>query len=220
MKESKAKRYYIGFLSGPTRISHLHLAWINLVFSLLFYWITTTYFQTPKFSLFLILSALYSFFCAIYSLMKKLTYHYKQLSLWLVLSQIILLLFNLDFMGLLMFLSPFQNDKLLSFQNLPFTVYMSLILVVLLISLACFANHYRQAKQEQKEASTKSKLSFAQSGAIIFGIVTSLGGLVTGGVASLFGIVLGISLTILFAALIIDSIYTIKWQKENPSAEL
>ncbi|MTB69253.1 hypothetical protein [Streptococcus uberis] len=215
-------RYFVPFLAGPTNSNYLTMGWLNLVFSLLFYWITASFFQTPTMTSLFLIIAIFSIACIAFSFMKRMTQQFEVISMALVFIQIIILIFLIDFMALLMFLSGFGSEKNLNLAtNLPLSIFITIIGLLFLGSLIYFAGLYRKNQNRSETVSQKKEKSrkeqMAKDSVIVFAVILLAGSFIKGKVATFFGLALAILCTFLFSALIIDAIYGMRFVKNRSS---
>lgn len=218
---SKNNRYYINFLAGPSKIHNLGIAWINLMFSVIYLVIINAYFDNEVMKSLFIVNIIFCMLCLAYHYMKTINKRYRVLSMVLVTMQVMMILFSIDFMTLLMFLSGFHSETYLSFHNKHLVMYMILISFFFVISMIYFWRIYAKNNRSKGVYENKSAFHFNRHFGILLCVILVILAcyfLYMGLLETLFGLLLALICTVLFSALIVDAIYGVIYEVQLKGA--
>ncbi|RXK17518.1 hypothetical protein ER639_10280 [Macrococcus sp. DPC7161] len=214
-------RYYISFLAGPSDIRNLGIAWINLIFSLIYLVIINAYFDNAVMKSVFIVNIIFCMLCLAYHYMKTINQRYRVLSMVLVTMQVMMILFSIDFMALLMFLSGFRSETYLSFQNKHLVMFVGMMSFIFVISMIYFWRIYVKNNCSKRVYEKKDGFHINRHFSILACVILVMLAcyfLYMGLLEALFGLLLALLCTVLFAALIVDAIYGVIYEVQLKDA--
>ncbi|EOT38588.1 hypothetical protein [Enterococcus columbae] len=206
--EKTFTRYYLPFLSSAMSLSLIRFSWLSAILSLFHYAITCFNDQSGYykaiFQLFIIVNA-----CSIVlSFIKRIYYKFQVATFILIGINFLIILLDLDFLGLLMFTNANVN------YNNVYSWYALLYIIVMLVTIIVSSVYYGYCYKIKKERvlgcgveAKKKENSHLLSYGIIFGLVLLAPSLLTGHIQNLFGVLLGLLFSVVSPGLIVDSFY-------------
>ncbi|MEX2803500.1 hypothetical protein AB3329_00070 [Streptococcus sp. H31] len=220
---SPRERYHGPLITNGVSLGYLPLcSWINFFFSLFMTIFGIYNDKVGLFKLIFCICILVNIFSILLSWMKRVVYRFQSFTYGLIAVNLVILVLNLDSMGLLLFIgSGTTHPKIYS---LPSVFYTFSILLLFLISCGFYAWYYLPKNQGKvwqfNQRGTKDKKSaFANNFLITFGAVMFIPSLLTGYLQNAFGLFLGVLMTSTLTAVIVDAVYAAIYIRKHPDED-
>ena len=200
------QRYYLPFLSDAMSLSRINYSWISVMFSLFYYAMTCFNAQSGYYKAIFQLFIIVNVCSIVLSFIKRIYYKFQVATFILIGINFLIILLDLDFIGLLMFTNADINyNNVYSWYAL---LYIIVMLVTIIVSSAYYVYCYKIKKERvlgyEGEAKKKENSHYDW---LIFGLVLIAPSLLTGPIQNLFGVLLGLLFSVVFPGLIVDSFY-------------
>ena len=217
------ERYHGPLIINGVNLGYLSLcSWLNFFFSLFMVVFGIYNDKIGFFKLLFCACILVNIFSILLSWLKKLIYHFQIFTYSLIAVNLVILVLNLDTMGLLLFIgSGTTHPKIYSLLS---AVYTFSILLLFFIFCSLYAWYYLPKNQGKiwqfNHRETKDKKSeFAYNFWITFGAVLFVPALLTGYLQNIFGYFLGVFLTSTLTAVIVDAVYAAIYIRKHPKED-
>lgn len=212
-------RYHGPLITRGVRLHYIKfISWINFFISAVLYWGSTYIDKLGVFQFIFLISVIFSLLSAVVSLIPKLVYKFSSIFYLLISANIMILLINLDFIGLIMLV---DNNGIYSLAALLFIFSMIGVFVTMLGVYSWYYLPQNQGKVwEFNQVKTgDQKQEWRSNFVYTFAAVTIIPAFLTGYIQNAFGIFLGILFTTTLPAVIVDAIYAAIYVRKHPESE-
>lgn len=220
------ERYHGPLITHGVSLVYIKLyPWIGLALSGFMYLVGSYEDNLGIFKGLSLLCGVVNIFGIIISFIPYLVNAWKTLTYYLIALTVLSLVIGLDFIGLLMVISdgsPIGAKEIYQSPLTPF--YVIFILLLFIFACGLYAWHYLLKNQgkvwtfnQVKEGDRKK--TWWNNFAIAFAGATIIPSLLMGYIQNVFGVLLGILLTLTLTAVMVDSVYAAIYIKKHPNSD-
>ena len=220
------ERYHGPLITHGVSLVYIKLyPWIGLALSGFMYLVGSYEDNLGIFKGLSLLCGVVNIFGIIISFIPYLVNAWKTLTYYLIALTVLSLVIGLDFIGLLMVISdgsPIGAKEIYQSPLTPF--YVIFILLLFIFACGLYAWHYLPKNQgkvwtfnQVKEGDRKK--TWWNNFAIAFAGATIIPSLLMGYIQNVFGVLLGILLTLTLTAVMVDSVYAAIYVKKHPNSD-
>lgn len=220
------ERYHGPLITHGVSLVYIKLyPWIGLALSGFMYLVGSYEDNLGIFKGLTLLCGVVNIFGIIISFIPYLVNAWKTLTYYLIALTVLSLVIGLDFIGLLMVISdgsPIGAKEIYQSPLTPF--YVIFILLLFIFACGLYAWHYLPKNQgkvwtfnQVKEGDRKK--TWWNNFAIAFAGATIIPSLLMGYIQNVFGVLLGILLTLTLTAVMVDSVYAAIYIKKHPNSD-